>query len=261
MRMTEATYNYEQAQQFNPLVSYLHGIRYKRLLSVFATFPADKTIRVVDIGCAHAKTFGLLNNRFRIEYVGIEPDPTSVTAAAERYGDCENFRIIKGIAEDYMPEISRADIVLALETLEHIPEHLVVRLVEYIAVARPRMFMCTVPNEVGPILWVKNVGSLLCGYLRHREYTWRDTWNAGTYNLNVIDPHGISHKGFDWRWLAQTLRYNMRVAGMYSSPFGWLPKTISFSVHFVCVPYHEGKPAEEVTDRIAAEVGMVEGNR
>jgi len=225
---------YEKNQTHSALVAYLHSIRFSYLLNVFDRLPKGRRLRVVDIGCAHAKTFGLLNARFPIDYLGIELDREFAAAAVQRYGGFQNFRMINDSIEHHYDELAGADAILALETIEHIPEHLVVRLVEQIAAARPAVFMCSVPNEVGPIVWVKNLGSFLTGYVRHREYTWPETFYAGIFQLNRIPAHGTGHKGFDWRWLAQTIRHNMKITRMLSSPFPWLPKTLSFSVVFVC---------------------------
>jgi hypothetical protein len=65
---------YEKNQAFNPLVSFLHSFRYKHLLNLFARLQSGNCLRVVDIGCAHAKVFQLLNSKFKISYVGVELD-------------------------------------------------------------------------------------------------------------------------------------------------------------------------------------------
>lgn len=225
---------YERNQAFNPLVSFLHSIRYKHLLNLFNDLSSEARLRVVDIGCAHAKVFQLLNSRFNITYVGIELDKNFAAVAEQRYGSFENFKIINGLIQDFYSELDNADVVLALETLEHIPEHTVVRVIEKIAEANPKVFMCSVPNEVGPIIWIKNVGSLLMGYTRHKEYKWSETFFAGIFNLDMVETHGTTHKGFDWRWLAQTIRHNMKITRIHSTPIDWLPKTMSPSIIFVC---------------------------
>jgi hypothetical protein len=66
--------DYELNQSFNPLISFLHSIRYKHLLNLFAQLSTkypNRTLRVVEIGSAHAKTFALLNDRFSISYVSV----------------------------------------------------------------------------------------------------------------------------------------------------------------------------------------------
>ena len=228
--------DYEKSQNFNLLISWLHSIRYKYLIELFDQLKNEnpnKEIKVVDIGCAHAKTFGLLNGRYNINYVGIELNQMLAETARSRYGMSPNFRIVNDSIENHYAELENVDFLISLETLEHIPEHIVVRLIERIAVANPKYFVCSVPNEVGPIVWIKNIGSLLMGYVRHSEYKWSETLYAGLYHLDKIETHSTGHKGFDWRWLAQTIRYNRKITKSFSSPFRWLPKTFSVSVIFI----------------------------
>ena len=228
---------YETNQSFNPLVSYLHSIRYRHLLRAFARFAGQPRIKVVDVGCAYAKSFDLLNRTCDIDYLGIDPTLEFVSLARQRYGHLDNFRIIQGGVQDHLSELDGADVVLALETLEHIQEGTVFRFVEAIAKARPKLFICSVPNEIGPVLLVKNVGSFLCGYERHREYTWGETLRASTYALHRMPPHQFGHKSYDWRWLSATLRHHLTVEDIRSNPFGWLPSSLSLSVFFVCSPF------------------------
>src|SRR5690606_3532533 len=119
-----------------------------------------------------------------------------------------NFRVMQGSALDCLERIESADVIVALETLEHIPEPIAFRIVERIAALKPKLFLCSVPIEIGPSIVFKNVGSALCGYVRHRSYGWRDTFWAGIYQLHKLPPHSTSHKGFDWRWLAHIIRYH-----------------------------------------------------
>ena len=230
--------SYEKNQTFNPLVSYLHKTRYKHLIRLFTELSAkdpSRTLRVVDIGCAHAKAFNILNNRFNITYVGIDIDENLAGIAKERYSSYKNFRIINDSITNHYTELENADVIIALEALEHIPENIVVRVIEHIARAKPAAFICSVPNEVGPIILLKNIGSLLTGYMRHKEYKWRETLLVSLFNLDKVETHGIGHKGFDWRWLAQTIRHNMRINQIHTNPFDWLPKTFSFSILFICL--------------------------
>jgi hypothetical protein len=135
-----------------------------------------------------------------------------------------------------LPHLEHADVLVAMETCEHIPEHDVVRIIEAVAAARPAVFVCSVPVEIGPSIWLKNVGSLVTGYMRHREYRWAETFWAGFYQLDRLPPHDTGHKGFDWRWLAQTIRHNMRVVEVRRFPFGFLPAAIAFSVFMIAEP-------------------------
>lgn len=230
---------YEGDQRFNFLVSWLHSFRYKNILTLFrsvALKTEGKSIKVVEIGCAHAKLFSILKEQFDIEYTGIEAKSRFVEVAQSRYGNNPNFRVIHASAANAVSHMKSADIVVALETFEHIPEHEVVRIIEAIATAQPHLFVCSVPVEIGPAIWLKNVGSFLSGYMRHREYQWAETFWAGLYQLDKLPPHGTGHKGFDWRWLAQTIRHNMKIHEIRKFPFGFLPATFAFSVFMVAEP-------------------------
>ena len=230
---------YERNQKFNALVSWLHSYRYKNILVIFEELSAlnnGNPIKVVEIGCAHAKLYSLINDKFNVDYTGIEPNGVFVKTAQERYQSQPNFKIIHDTAEKKLSTIPDADIVVALETLEHIPEHIVVRIVEEVANAQPKLFVCSVPVEIGPAIWFKNLGSLATGYMRHTEYTWKETFWAGFGKLDKLPPHGTGHKGFDWRWLAQTIRHNMKIREMRKFPLDLFPVGLSTSVFFIAEP-------------------------
>lgn len=196
----------------------------------------DRPVNVVDIGCAHAKLFSVLNERFNIDYTGIEINSDFVEMARSRYAHNPNFRVMHDSVANALENLKRADIVVALETLEHIPEHDVVRIIEAVAAANPRLFVCSVPVEIGPAVWLKNVGSLITGYVRHKEYSWPETFWAGLYQLDKLPPHGTGHKGFDWRWLAQTIRHNFQIREIRKLPFRMLPAAVAFSVFILAEP-------------------------
>lgn len=230
---------YERNQELNRLVSWLHSLRYRDILPVvgrLAEDVGDRPIRLLDIGCAHARLFDVLRSRFPIEYTGIDPIPSMAEAARRRYGRHPRFEIVCDAVENRHDLLENRDAIVALETLEHIPEGAVVRLVEAIARARPRVFVLSVPVEVGPALWLKNLGSLLAGYYRHREYTWGETVWAGLGRLDKVPAHGLGHKGFDWRWLAATVRHNLALRELRRLPVNGLPIWLATSIFLVCEP-------------------------
>jgi hypothetical protein len=230
---------YEKNQKFNRVVSWLHSYRYKNIINVFESFlhdHGDNKIKVVDIGCAHAKLFSVLNDRFNVDYIGIEPYEVFAAAAEKRYQNKPNFIIIQDSVEKHIECLDNADVIVALETMEHITERKVVRIIEKISEIKPKIFVCSVPVEIGPAIWLKNIGSWMTGYLRHKEYTWSETFWAGLGQLDKLPPHEIGHKGFDWRWLAQTIRHNMEIVETRKFPLGFLPASFSTSVFFITIP-------------------------
>jgi SAM-dependent methyltransferase len=229
---------YEERQNHNAITRWLHSFRYRYAIDTVDRIyeRLRRPLRIVDVGCGNGKLFDALHFGRPIEYTGIEPDLEFAETAKSRHARYKNFRLIQESAVTAFKQCESPDLVMVLETFEHIPEGQVVRLVEDIAAARPACFFASVPVEIGPAIWMKNVGSLVCGYMRHREYTWPETLWAGLYQLDKLPPHGTLHKGFDWRWLAQTIRQNMKITGFHRFPLPFMPAAVSSSVCFVAEP-------------------------
>ncbi len=88
---------------------------------------------------------------------------------------------------------------------------------------RPKRFVVTVPVEVGPAVWIKNLGSVMMGYNRGSG-NFSETFWAGMYQMDRVPVHTVYHLGFDWRWLAQTIRHNARIVEMTALPFNGCPR-------------------------------------
>jgi SAM-dependent methyltransferase len=238
--LTELAAAYEQTQNFNSVTRWLHGRRYRHSVAVVAELAQEvgRPVRILEIGCGQAKLFGALNRHSQVRYTGIDVEPAFIEAAQRQFGHLKNFRVEVRPAQDadFLASLNRPDIVFALETFEHIPERDVMRIVETVAQLKPRRFVCSVPVEVGPAILAKNVGSWLMGYGRHREYSWRETLAAASYRLEGLPPHRRSHKGFDWRWLAQTVRHNFHHVERRHLPANWLPAALSTSVYLIARP-------------------------
>jgi SAM-dependent methyltransferase len=240
--MASITTEYERNQDFNTITRYLHSCRFRNLMGILADLErqiADRPIEVMEIGCGVGKAYQLMNERFAISYRGIDIKEDRIATARERYSGCNNCRFMLADAGDpQLMEPDSADIVIALEALEHIPEATVVRIVENVShIVQPRVFVVSVPIEIGPAIWVKHLGSKLMGYgARGRGYPGRHVFWAGLYNLNRLPPHGTTHLGFNWYWLEQTIRHNARLRESRSMPFRWLPKWLAPSVMFIAEP-------------------------
>ncbi|WP_434617647.1 class I SAM-dependent methyltransferase [Tabrizicola sp. M-4] len=228
---------YERTLGFNSITRFLHTTRYKNLRTVCQLPELRGPIKVVDIGCGTAKSFEVISEvRSDFDYVGIEPLEEFCRVVSERHGHKANFKIVQGFVQDHWDILQDADLIIGLESFEHIPEPIVVRLCERIAACNFKVLYVTVPNEVGPAILVKNVGSWLMGYVRHKEYTWAETFSAAIYRLDDVTRHGTGHIGFDWRWLAATLRQNVRITGYTCSPSQLVPRFLSPSIGFLCRP-------------------------
>ncbi len=230
------TNKYEKTQNFNWITRLLHSTRYRNLkkLIISSTYKNNK-LRVVDVGCGPAKSYEVIKSLdINFHYLGIEIRKDFFEIAKKRYSKFDNFEIVCDSVENLFNTFDSADIIIGLEAFEHIPEPIVVRTVEAIGKSNFKYLYLTVPNEIGPAIFIKNLGSFLMGYPRYKEYSWAETFSASLYNLDKVERHGTGHKGFDWRWLAHTLRQNCKIKKITTSPLQIIPRFLSPSIGFVC---------------------------
>ena len=236
----EYIYNISKAKylKFNFIIKFLHRTRFRNLEKLIIRASKEKKgkLKIIDVGCGSALAYKIIRKQgIDFEYVGVELTKDFCDTAYEKYNQFENFKIIHDSIENQFEKFTDADVIIGLESFEHIPEWLVVRTIEAISKTSFMYLYITVPNEIGPALFIKNVGSALMGYTRHKHYSWRETFFASIYELDKIERHDTRHKGFDWRWLAQTLRQNVTIVKKTSSPANFIPKFISPSIGFICV--------------------------
>ena len=117
--------------------------------------------------------------------------------------------------------------------IEHIPLNIRNNVINQISNFDFKYMFINVPNELGPAILIKNIGSKLMGYIRHKEYSIQETFYALTYQLDKIKPHIDGHKAFDWRVLYYTLMFYFDVE-IKTSPNNFTPKSFSPSIFFIC---------------------------
>lgn len=231
---------YEKSLYGNPIKRYLHSHRYRHLVTavghVVQEIP-DRPIKLLDIGCAQGKVYEILDPVFNIEYFGVDYDREFIVTALKKHGDNKNFGAVFGSVTEqrFFDELEEFDVVVALETLEHITDMQVVQIVMKIALMGPKLFICSVPNESGPIVWIKNFGSLLMGHKR-TPYTMAENFWAGLSRFDHLPPHDYGHKGFWWKYLAHTIRCNMKILKITRMPIAFLPLFLSTNIFIVASP-------------------------
>lgn len=226
---------------FNAITSYLHSFRFKTVIRYMEKLEREipsRPIVIMDIGCGSGGFFEVLKDRFNVRFIGVEIQEKYVAQTREKYKDDPRVTIMqRDAAEAGLYEETNPDIVVALESMEHIPPDTVVEIIHRLKnIPSLRLFIASVPIEVGPSLWIKNIGSALMGYHRHKEYSWAQTFWAGFYKLDKLPRHNGRHMGFDWRWLAQTIRLNLTMVAVHTSPFDCIPTWLAPSILFVAKP-------------------------
>lgn len=224
---------YEQIQNKNFVTRFLHSFRYKELQRFTKQEFGGKSVRVLDLGCGPGGAFPALREVIDVsEYVGVDVMADFIQVANDRHQDERATFKLADITEDNF-DFSGFDLIIALETFEHIVEGKLVRVIERIAKSDAHRVACSVPVEIGPAVAIKNYGSRLMGYNR-RSGSFIETLFAATYQLNRVPTHDNGHTGFNWYWLEQTLRHNLEIIESRSLPYAWVPKPFAPTVLFKC---------------------------
>ena len=241
---------YLENLNYNKITKYLHSRRYQWVIKKInlrnnIINAQNKCIKIVDIGCGHCEVFNeLIKTDLNFEYLGIEPKESLIKKAKINYSNFQRFNIIEGLADSLIEKLEEVDYFLALETLEHIPENNVLDIILKIKEKRPKAFLFTVPNEIGPAILIKNLGSFLMSYKRYKEYSFKETLNAGLYKIHKLPPHSeqkgnsfmVGHKGFDYRFLIYQIHQHMQIKSIGKNPFDWIPSLVAPSIFVECIP-------------------------
>jgi len=232
--------DFEETISYNFITRYLHDNKHKLFFqnmdNLFKKriFLSDKKINILDLGCGPAYIFSEISKKINnFNYIGIEPREDFYNEANKRYSKDKRFKIYKEYCENYLTKVSKVDIILSFDCFEHIPLEKRQIAINIISKIKFEYMFVNVPNEIGPAIFLKNFGSYLMGYMRHKEYSFLETFYASIYKLDKIKPHTIYHKGFDWRTLYYDLRYYFD-AKIKTSPFNFVPILFSPSIFIIC---------------------------
>lgn len=227
--------DYSNALQFNFIIRFLHSIRYKNLKKICREHFTNEKITVFEIGAGIGKTYDVLNEIFSIEYYGIESVHSWYFDLHKKHENKKNFSLFQGDVYEFdytsLPDIN---LVVALETFEHIHTSRIQKILNDLRELNACHYFFSVPAEIGPSILIKNIASFLMGYNRHEEYTWRETFLASMYQLDLIPKHSGGHLGFDWRSFYSTLKHNFERVTLIHSPFALIPSFAATSIHFHC---------------------------
>ncbi len=228
---------YEKTLNYNFITKYLHYNKTKSLINFLKTYfknNKNKVFSILDIGCGPSSIFReIISINENIKYTGIDIREDFIALSNKRYSRYKQFKAIQVDCEEYLKRNKEFDLIISFDSFEHIPLDKRNNIINLISRTNCKYLFVNVPNEIGPAILVKNLGSLLMGYIRHKEYSFKDTLNAFFYRLDSIETHYDGHKGFDWRVMNYTLKYYFDVK-IKTSPFSAIPKFLSPSMFFIC---------------------------
>lgn len=227
--------NCEYITQYNFITKFLHKNKYQILINHINKKFKKKKLNILDLGCGTCNSFKILNEKFLINYTGIENETRIVNLAKERYDNFDNFNIINCDNEKFLTgkNINNYDLIICFDTLEHMNLNSAMIVLKSLKKMNFKFLYINIPNELGPSILIKNFGSMIMGYQRHKEYSLLETIYASFFLLNKIPIHNQNHKGFDWRKIRRQL-YALYDIKIHSNPFKFLPSLISPSIFFIC---------------------------
>ena len=123
-------------QDFNLITKFLHRTRFRNLEELIIRASKEKKgkLKIVDVGCGPASAYKSITKLgIDFMYVGVDLEENFCDIASERYTKFENFEIICDSIENHFEKFTDSDVIIGLESFEHIPEWLVVRTIEAIS--------------------------------------------------------------------------------------------------------------------------------
>ena len=225
---------WENFTKKNFITKLLHENKYFHLDNIVKKFDLAN-FNILDLGCGFCESFRVLNNKYNINYLGVENNEDITSRLYERYSDFKNFKVISKSALDIDDlKNKHFNFIILFDILEHIDLKNRINLIHKISQFKFDKILINVPNEVGLSILMKNFGSMIMGYERYKEYTMKETISSFLGKLEDLDPHFDQHKGFDWRVLKYILHYYFIIDNIHTNLRGLLPKSISPSIFFEC---------------------------
>ncbi len=207
---------------------WFHQGRFRWLRERAAEFSREP-LRVIELGCFDGKVIQWLPVPPR-RYLGFDANwEGGLDQARRKWADfpAAEFRAAKK-PED-METSERFDLAVCMETLEHLTDEQLAGYLDRIAAVTEQRFFVTVPNEIGPVCFVKQ--ALKKVFWGGSIFSWSDMLKSlfGRTDSIVRDEH----RGFNYRKLIRVLGQRFEVERVSGIPFGFLPPLFNFTVGIV----------------------------
>ena len=213
----------------------LHTARFRWLHDTLRRLDL-KPDSVMEIGCYDGRAVEFLP-QIPARYIGFDAGwENALQLAAQRWAAQPHLEFRECLKADQMNLNGETfDLVMALETLEHIPPQDLGPYLETVAASlKPGgTLLVSVPNEIGPVFAAKHIlkVAFIGGY---ETYSVREFIFATLGMVEKVERR--EHKGFSYRRLIKTLKQHFTVESARGIPFGFLPPYFNFGVGIVCHP-------------------------
>lgn len=221
--------------------AWFHNLRFKWLEEKCAQYSPSLDL-VIELGCFDGRSLSHLGACSPRRYYGFDANWEGGLDLAKAKNKNENFHFIQ-CSEPESLQLNgdgKATLAIALETLEHIPEHMLENYLKKLAHHTEGYVFITVPNEKGPLFLAKHLIKKLM-LKGAEEYTVAEVlWTTLGRTKHV---RRNEHKGFDYDELHQCLNRFFDTVEMSGIPYRQLPLFLNAQVGFVM---KSKKPAQSL---------------
>ena len=191
--------------------------------------------KVLELGCFDGKLLRFLPHPPQ-RYVGFDANWEGGLNLAQRTFAAQpqfEFHEATSPADLRLAPEDRFDVIVAMETLEHLPPEDLDAYLAALAAHACGWVFATVPNEKGPLFLAKWLAKRLL--TRDGEpYTGREVLYATLGQTHKVARD--QHKGFDYDVLVGQMRRHFDIVTVAGHPLSWLPTFLCFSIGIVAVP-------------------------
>jgi hypothetical protein len=204
---------------------FYHNARFNWAAKVMSP-ELDGTGTVVELGCFDGRFVDHVGSGLA-QYLGLDADwEGGLQVACQKYASNKHFEFRKTLVPqelDSVPDKAFATAV-SLETLEHIPDHLLDGYLRQLRRITTGGIVATVPNEKGPLFLVKWFLKKVL-YQSSEGYTALEVIFATIGRLDKVARN--DHKGFDYRIMGKRIEACFGEVRYHAIPFRILPLWLS----------------------------------
>lgn len=190
---------------------------------------------VIELGCFDGRSIQYFPEE-PARYYGFDAGwEGGIYRAIEKYHDNPRFifYISSSPADLAIPDGMKATLVIALETLEHIPPDILDEYLQkiYELMAPNSYFIITVPNEKGIVFLSKFLVKALA-YRDAHNISLREVYAATFGKTHLIKRD--NHKGFDWECLLDQLKQYYKIVELQGVQIKKLSPKLNINIGIVC---------------------------
>ena len=211
----------------------MHLARYKWIQRELEKLKVDFT-SVFELGCFDGKLIDWLPER-EFRYVGMDANwDGGLDIAWEKYADHPEYEFIESSTPEELPDKEKFDISVSMETLEHVNPAQLDAFLQRLANLTGQYCFVTVPNEIGPVFFAKNIVKMFMG--SSRNYSFKEFFYHCLGRTDCVSNPKGGHKGFSYLQFIREFKEHFELVKTVGIPNSILPPYLNFGVGLIGRP-------------------------